>query len=60
LQLGDELITVLDYVMVLLVLVIRPVSRDDPLAGHAIDGAGNSIGSDEFCQIPNTRQRGLM
>ena len=50
LQLGDELITLLDHVCVLLVLVVRAVCLDDAL--DAVDGAGYAVGSDETSEVP--------
>jgi hypothetical protein len=50
LQLGDELITLLDYIRVLLVLVVWSVRLDDAL--DAVDGAGYAVGSDEASEVP--------
>lgn len=51
LQFGDELITLLHYVLVLLVLVVGAVRLDDALASDAIDGAGNAAAGDELCKV---------
>ena len=50
LQLRDELITLLDDVVVLPVLVVRPVRLDD--AVHAVDSAGDAVCCDEVFEIP--------
>ena len=50
LQLGDELITLLDDVAVLLVLIVGSVSLDNAL--DAIDGAGDAVSGDKFREIP--------
>jgi hypothetical protein len=51
LQLSDQLVSLLDNILVLLVLVIRTIRLDDTLAGHAIDCARNAAGRDEFGQV---------
>jgi hypothetical protein len=50
LQLGDELITLLDNVAVLLVLIVGPVSFDNAL--DTVDGAGDAVCGDKFGEIP--------
>jgi len=50
LQLGNELVALLDNVAVLLVLIVGPVSLDNAL--DAIDGAGDAISGDKFGEIP--------
>lgn len=50
LQLGDELITLLDHVSVLLVLVIWPVGLDDAL--DTVNCARNPVCCNESGQIP--------
>ena len=49
LQLGDQLIALLDHVMILLVLVVRPVRLDD--AVDSVDGASNTACCNELRQI---------
>ena len=51
LQLSDELITLLDNIVILLVLVIWPIRLDDAFAGDTVDGAGNTVGCNEFGKI---------
>jgi hypothetical protein len=50
LQLGNELITLLDDVGVLLVLVVWSVGFDD--AVDAVDGARDAVCCDEFGEVP--------
>jgi hypothetical protein len=50
LQLGNELITLLDDVAVLLVLIVRAVCFDDAL--DAVDGAGDAVCGDKFGEVP--------
>ena len=50
LQLGDELVALLDHVDVLLVLVVGPVRLDDAL--DAVDGARYAVGGDELGEVP--------
>ena len=50
LQIGNELVTLLDNVCVLLVLVVRSVGLDDAL--DAVDGAGYAVGGDESSEVP--------
>ena len=51
LKFGDELITLLHYIIVLLVLIIWSVGLDDSLSSYTIDGAGDASGSDEFSKV---------
>jgi len=51
LQLGNELVTLLDYVCVLLVLVVGSVGLDDAL--DAVDRAGYAVGGDESSEVPS-------
>ncbi len=51
LQLSDQLITLSDDVLVLLVLVVGSVGLNDALACHAVDGAGDTAGSNEPGEI---------
>jgi hypothetical protein len=51
LELGDELIALLNHIVVLLVLIVWSVSLNDSLPSHAVDGAGNTFGCDEFGKI---------
>jgi hypothetical protein len=55
LQLGDELVALLDHVHVLLVLVVWAVCLDDAL--DAVDGARYAVGGDEFGEVPGTVSR---
>jgi len=48
LQFGNQLITLLDHVVVLLVLVIWSVCLNDTLAGNSVDSAGDSLSCNEF------------
>jgi hypothetical protein len=50
LQLGDELITLLDHVCVLLVLVVWSVCLNDAL--DAVNGAWDAVCSDELGEVP--------
>lgn len=50
LQLGDELIALLDHIHILLVLVVGSVGLDDAL--DAVDGAGNAVCGDELGEVP--------
>jgi hypothetical protein len=50
LQLGNELITLLDDVRILLVLVVWPIRLDDAL--DTVNGAGYPVRGDEFGEIP--------
>ena len=51
LEFGDQGITVLHHIRVLLVLVVGTVGLDDALAGDAVNGARDAAGSDESSQI---------
>ena len=51
LELGDELVALLDDVLVLLVLVVGPVRLDHALARHAVDCAGDATRGDEFGEV---------
>jgi hypothetical protein len=51
LQLGNELIALLDDVLVLLVLVIGAVRLDDTLTGDTVDSAGDAATSNELGKI---------
>lgn len=53
LQLGNQPVTLLDHVRVLLVLVVRPVRLDDLV--DAVDGAGYAVCGYEFGQVPGER-----
>lgn len=44
------MITLLDYIHILLVLVVRPVCLDDLI--HTVNGARNTVGCDEIGEIP--------
>lgn len=50
LEFGNQLISLLDDVSVLLVFVIWPVRFDDPV--DSIDCAGYTVSRDEFGQVP--------
>jgi len=51
LKLGNQLIALLDYIVVLLVLIIRSVSLNDTLSGYSVDSAGDSFSCNEFGKI---------
>jgi hypothetical protein len=51
LELGDELISLLHNICVLLVLVIWTISLDD--AVHSVDGAGYAISGNELGKVPS-------
>jgi hypothetical protein len=51
LQLRDQLITLLDNVLILLALVVRPVGFDDSLAADAVDRARNTATGNELGQV---------
>lgn len=51
LQLRNQLITLADNILILLVLVVGPVRLDDALAGYAVDGAGDAATGDELGQV---------
>lgn len=51
LQLGNELITLADNILVLLVLVVWTVCLDDAFSSYAVDGAGDSTGGDEAGEV---------
>ncbi len=50
LQLGDELVALLDHVCVLLVLIVRSVCLDDAL--DTVNGAGYAVSGDETSEVP--------
>ena len=50
LKFGDQSITVLDHISVLLVLVIRSVGFNDAI--DSVDRASNAIARDKLGQIP--------
>lgn len=50
-QLCNQLVTLANDVLVLLVLVIRAVGLDDALAGDTVDGAGDAASGDEPSKI---------
>lgn len=50
LQLGNELITLLDNITILLILIVGAVGFDDTL--DAVDGAGDAVCGDELGEIP--------
>jgi len=50
LQLGDELITLLYHIRVLLVLVVWSVRLNDAL--DAVDGARDAVGGNELGEVP--------
>lgn len=58
LQFGDELITLADDIIVLLVLVVRPVGFYD--LSHSVNRAGHTIGSNEIGEIPLDCQRDVL
>ena len=49
-QLGDELVTLLHHIRVLLVLVVWPVRLYDAL--DAVDGARNAVCGNELGKVP--------
>jgi hypothetical protein len=51
LQLRNQLISLFNHIVILLVLVIWPVCLDYTLSSHAINGAGNAFCCDEFGQV---------
>jgi hypothetical protein len=51
LKLGDKLISLLHHIIVLLVLVIWSVGFDNPLTSYSVDGAWDSFGGNELCQV---------
>lgn len=52
LKLGNELVSLANDVLVLLILVIRPVGLDDTAARDAVDSAGNATGGNELGKVP--------
>lgn len=56
LEFGDQGITVLHHIRVLLVLVVGSVRLDDPI--DAVDRARNAVAGDELGQIPTDDQLG--
>ena len=50
LEFGDQCITMLHHVRVLLVLVVGSVRLDNPI--DAVDGARDAVAGDELGQIP--------
>lgn len=53
LQFGNQLITLLNNVIVLLILVVGSVGFDNTLASDAVNGTWDAVCSDEFCQVAN-------
>lgn len=53
LQLGDQGISVLHHIRVLLVLIVGPVGLDNSV--DPIDRAGDPVARDEFRQVPKNR-----
>jgi hypothetical protein len=51
LQLGDELVALLDHIHVLLVLVVRTVRLNDAL--DTVDGARDAVRCDELGEVPD-------
>jgi hypothetical protein len=51
LQLGDELVTLLDHICVLLVLVIGAVRLNNAL--DTVDGAWDAVCGDELGEVPD-------
>lgn len=51
LQLGDELISLLHNIRILLVLVVGSVGLDDALSRHTVNGTCNAISCNELGQI---------
>ena len=49
LKLRDQCITMLHYIRILLVLVVRPVRLDNPI--HAVNRASNAIAGDKLGQV---------
>jgi hypothetical protein len=52
LQFGDELVTLLHHICVLLVLVVWPVGFND--AVDSVDGTRNSVSRNEFGKVPRS------
>jgi hypothetical protein len=50
LQLGDQSVTMLDHISVLLVFVVWPGRLDD--ASDSVYGARDAVASDEFREVP--------
>lgn len=57
LQLRDQLITLLDDVVVLLVFVIRSVCLDNTLACNAVNGTWDSLGGNKLGKVTVICQR---
>jgi len=51
LQLRNQLVTLANDILVLLVLVVGSVRLNDTLPGDAVDGAGDATGGDEASKI---------
>jgi hypothetical protein len=51
LQLRNELITLFDDVIILLVLIIWPIRLNDAFACNTVDGTRDTISRNEFCEI---------
>lgn len=47
LQLGNQLVTLADHILVLLVLIVGSVRLDNALAGDTVDGTRYAAGGDE-------------
>ena len=58
LEFRNELITLLDHIIVLLVLVIRTVGLDDALSSHSVDGAWDSLSRNELCKVTKSTLAG--
>jgi hypothetical protein len=54
LQLRNQLVTLANDILVLLVLVIRTVGLNDAFAGDAVNGARNAAGGDESSEVTGT------
>lgn len=51
LELGDELVPLLDNIIILLILVVWSVGLDDSLPSHTVNGAGDASTGDELSKI---------
>jgi len=51
LEFCDQLVSLFNNIVVLLVLVIRSVGLDDPLSSHAINRAVDSFSCDKLGQV---------
>ncbi len=57
LQLRDQLITLLDHIIILLTLIIRPIRLDHSLTRHAVDRTRDAIRRDELRQVTISKIR---